>query len=90
MDVWDIREDDFASVSSAVAAADAGGGGAADMCSHARKAAERRAAERVNTYLCKEREAGIHWGNPDYGFVEQVDMNGLCARVVISAAKPTG
>ena len=35
MDVWDIREDDFASVSSAVAAADAGGGGAADMCSHA-------------------------------------------------------
>ena len=31
MDVWDIREDDFASVSSAVAAADAAGGGGGEM-----------------------------------------------------------
>jgi len=90
MDVWDIREGDVGSVSSAmVAAAEAGRGeGEGELCSHAKKASERRAAERVNTYLCQEREAGIHSGNPDYGFVEDVDMNSLCARVVIFAVKP--
>ena len=57
-------------------------------CSHARKAAERNAEQRVSTYLNSEREAGIHWGNPEFAFTKDVDMNTLCARVVIYAKKP--
>ena len=57
-------------------------------CSHAKKAEERRAAERVDQYLQGERDAGIHWGNPEFDFTKDVDMNQLCARVVIYAKKP--
>ncbi len=30
---------------------------------------------------------GIHWGNPEFSFTKDVDMNKLCARVVIYAEK---
>ena len=32
-------------------------------------------------------EIGIHWGNPEFSFTKDVDMNKLCARVVIYAEK---
>ena len=94
MDVWDIEEGDVASIAVATAAADmqAAAGGSGHGCSHAQKAAQRRAAERVNIFLTQEREAGIHTGrNPEFSFMEEdeVDMNSLCARVVIFAEKPS-
>merc|ERR1711865_686393 len=59
-----------------------------EMTAEDRKAAERNAEQRVSTYLNSEREAGIHWGNPEFAFTKDVDMNKLCARVVIYAKKP--
>ena len=93
MGVWDVREDDAAEVASAVLGLDAGmggdGGGGGGGCSHAIKAAKRRAAARVTQYLSSEREAGVHSGSPEYAFTEAIDMDELCERVVIYAEVPS-
>lgn len=91
MDVWDVNV-------ACVAGDVLQGGGSPDVatvsgssfegCSHARKAAERRKQVEVSAFLNKERESGIHWGNPEFSFTKEVDMNQLCARVVICAQKP--
>merc|ERR1711957_585915 len=87
MDVWDLDNADLQSVAKSLQLP-----GVASpeptMCSHAKKAAERRAQEKVETYLSCDREAGIHWGNPQFDFVQDFDMNEYCARVVIYAEKP--
>ena len=103
MDVWEVDVDTVATDSSAATATAGGGGGEGSAaprrsragggapfegCSHAKKAAERRKKEEVATFLSKQRESGIHWGNPEFDFTKEVDMNELCARVVIYAEKP--
>lgn len=93
MDVWDLGSSDLDTVAhtletgGASAAGVAATGRPAGMCSHARKAAERRAREEVETYLSRDREAGIHWGNPQFEHIKEFDMSELCARVVIYAEK---
>ena len=93
MDVWEVDVETVCVAGgggSGGAAADAirrGGGGPMDGCSHAKTAVERRKQEQVESFLSKERESGIHWGNPDFDFTKEVDMNVLCARVVIYAQK---
>ena len=86
MDVWDMTERDVATVGGVLG--DQGSG--ADACSHARRAAARRAGEAVSSYLSQEREAGIHTGSAEFEFTTDgtFDMNELCARVVITAQKP--
>jgi len=79
MDVWELSDEDLDGV--------AQGLGPEGGCSHARKAAERRTREEVDTFLARDREAGIHWGNPEFAHVQDFDMNELCARVVIYAEK---
>jgi len=83
MDVWDFATEDLDTVAGNVTS----GSGADGMCSHAKKAAERRAKQDLETYLTKDREAGIHWGNPVFEYIQDFDMNELCARVVIYAEK---
>jgi hypothetical protein len=88
MDVWDLGEDDIDRVAKVCVGEDGGGsGGDGGGCSHARRAAQRRASERVMTFLDTEREAGIHRASPEFDFVGEQDMNALCARVVIYAEK---
>lgn len=84
MDVWDLDTSDLNTVASSPSASIAD---PSMMCSHAKKAAERRAREEVETFLTKDRESGIHWGNPQFEYIKEFDMNELCARVCIYAEK---
>lgn len=80
MDAWDLGETELMGISQALAPQ--------GQCSHAQKAAERRAKERVEEYLTRDRQAGVHWGNPEFDHIQEFDMNKLCARVIIAAKKP--
>lgn len=84
MDVWDLEDSEMTEIAKQLGGADGGGGG----CSHAKKAAERRAKESVVQFLESGREAGVHWGNPEFDHIQDFDMNKLCARIVITAQKP--
>lgn len=85
MDVWEL---DDAEISNVAQELNSGAALSSGGCSHAKKAAERRARERVSEFLSRDREAGVHWGNPEFDHIHEFDMNKLCARVVISAQKP--
>lgn len=87
MDAWDLSGDDLFSL-----ALDLGDPAAdtrvAGGCSHARRAAQRRAKEQVDQFLTRDRPAGVHTGLPQFDFLHQHDMNQLCERVIITATKP--
>lgn len=88
MDVWEFGDSDVDSVANGLTGSEAASPAAeAQMCSHARKAAERRAKQDVETYLTRDRETGVHWGNPAFEHIQDFDMNELCARVIIYAEK---
>merc|ERR1739848_590068 len=36
----------------------------------------------------KRENAGVHTGKPEYDYLKDMDMNELCARVVVSGRKP--
>lgn len=81
MDVWDLEED---AVASAIAASRD-----PEACSHARKAARRRLEElRERQQIRADEKTGVHWGDPKYEHLQTRDINAICARVCISAAKP--
>lgn len=86
MDVWDFESVDLDAVAQRLRP-DPDAGSAMAGCSHARKAAERRAKRDVEDYLTRGRESGVHWGNPQFDHIQEFDMNDLCARVVIYAEK---
>eukprot|EP00929_Paragymnodinium_shiwhaense_P079554 TRINITY_DN41464_c0_g2_i1.p3 TRINITY_DN41464_c0_g2~~TRINITY_DN41464_c0_g2_i1.p3 ORF type:complete len:119 (+),score=34.90 TRINITY_DN41464_c0_g2_i1:126-482(+) len=86
MDVWELAAEDMTSLAAHMLDA-SGVSHSFEGCSHARKAAERLAEARLNQFLESDREAGIHWGNPQFDHIQDFDMNELCARVVISARK---
>jgi len=86
MDVWDFESGDLDVVAQGLRP-EPRAGSAVGGCSHARKAAERRAKQDVEDYLARGREAGVHWGNPQFDHIQEFDMNELCARVVIYAEK---
>mmetsp|Transcript_93562 Transcript_93562/g.180390 ORF Transcript_93562/g.180390 Transcript_93562/m.180390 type:complete len:389 (+) Transcript_93562:71-1237(+) len=86
MDVWDFESADLDSVAESLGP-DPSAGSAVAGCSHAKKAAARRAKQDVEDYLARGREAGIHWGNPQFDHIKEFDMNDLCARIVIYAEK---
>lgn len=87
MDIWDMTDSDIRCVSGELSIPDLGATAGMQMCSHAKKAAEKRAKESVETFLSRDREAGIHWGNPQFDHIKEFDMNELCARVTIYAQK---
>lgn len=89
MDVWNLLgETDVKDISQLLNPPIADNNGGGQMCSHARKAAERRAKERIDEFLTRDREAGVHWGNPEFDHIYEFDMNRLCARIIIAARKP--
>jgi len=84
MDVWDLTNSDVDSLAQDLETLRP----SMEMgCSHARKAAHRQGREQIDSFLSRDREAGIHWGNPAFAHVKDFDMNELCARVVIYAEK---
>lgn len=87
MDVWEFSASDVDSVALSLNPVAVGSAAEASMCSHAKKAAARRARQNVENFLSKDREAGIHWGNPQFEHIHDFDMNELCARVAIYAEK---
>lgn len=84
MDVWDLEESEMGAIVTQLGMGSGDSGG----CSHAKKAAERRARESVSEFLESGREAGVHWGNPEFDHIQDFDMNKLCARIVITGQKP--
>lgn len=83
MNVWDLDDQDVDNVAGHLSTPLS----AAMGCSHARKAEEKRAKEAVDTYLSRDREAGIHHNSPEFAHIKDFDMNALCARVTIYAEK---
>jgi len=86
MDVWTLDADELMNVSKLMPPSSKAEGRG---CSHARKAAEQRAKERIDDFIHRDREGGVHWGNPEFDHLQEFDMNNLCARVVITAEKPS-
>merc|ERR1712217_700338 len=78
MDIWDLDSADLDTVAEKLGPSSKPIGDPMAMCSHARKAAERRAREEVESFLSKDRESGIHWGSPQFDHVREFDMSDLC------------
>jgi len=85
MDVWDLGDPELERVALSMTGKEKDS--ESFGCSHAKKAAARRAKQAVEGYLSKDREVGIHWGNPEFAHIKEYDMDEFCQRVVIYAEK---